>query len=258
MAKGVLGGIAGVFLDPISGAMQDGARGFAKGALRGIAGAALRPISGVASGVSLITQGTHGLVKSAMSVSAGIAGGSGGGAPGSGTEELSSMARVRFPRALHTALPAAAAAGAAASASMSPPSLPLPAVSFVVPYNAGEAALLDKLRELARGSHSYLSPMLAEPLLSTERLADGTALVLTVSHLLHISSALRPLAVRSLREVPLERLSQSGRTVTVGASSGGTGSGGSAEVQLAAVSIPAAARLLSLLSGAVRSAKSRK
>jgi len=57
LGTGVKAGVVGVVAAPITGAMDDGARGFAKGLGRGLIGVFAKPISGVAAFASKTTEG---------------------------------------------------------------------------------------------------------------------------------------------------------------------------------------------------------
>ena len=46
LARGVLSGVTGVFVQPVKGAMKSGTKGFVKGFGKGLVGAVAQPVSG--------------------------------------------------------------------------------------------------------------------------------------------------------------------------------------------------------------------
>ena len=57
MGLGLVGGVSGVFQEPVRGAMEGGKAGFIKGVGRGLVGVVAKPMSGFAGMVSKTSEG---------------------------------------------------------------------------------------------------------------------------------------------------------------------------------------------------------
>ena len=57
LSEGIIDGVAGVFEQPVRGALDGGAAGFARGAGRGLVGVVAKPLSGLAGLASKTTEG---------------------------------------------------------------------------------------------------------------------------------------------------------------------------------------------------------
>ena len=65
LARGVLSGVTGVFMQPVKGAMKSGAKGFVKGFGKGLVGAVAQPVSGAVGMMSHMAAGASGSVREA-------------------------------------------------------------------------------------------------------------------------------------------------------------------------------------------------
>ena len=65
LARGVLSGVTGVFMQPVKGAMKSGTKGFVKGFGKGLVGAVAQPVSGAVGMISHVAAGASGGVREA-------------------------------------------------------------------------------------------------------------------------------------------------------------------------------------------------
>ena len=63
LARGVLSGVTGVFVQPVKGAMKSGTKGFVKGFGKGLVGAVAQPVSGAVGMMGHMAAGASGGVR---------------------------------------------------------------------------------------------------------------------------------------------------------------------------------------------------